>query len=133
VTILVDTSVWIDFIRGRRTMAVDRLRVALDRGVAAAVTPLIYQEVLQGASDERAFRDYHTFLSTQPFLNPLDALTTYERAARLYFDCRRVGVTIRSTIDCLIAQIAIEHDVPLMHDDRDFERIAKVVPQLGFA
>jgi predicted nucleic acid-binding protein len=133
VTILVDTSVWIDFIRGRPTAVVERLRMVLDRGVAAAITPLVYQEVLQGASDERAYRDYQAFLSTQPFLHPLDAIVTSERAARLYFECRRIGLTIRSSIDCLIAQIAVEHDVLLLHDDRDFDRIAKVAPQLRFA
>lgn len=132
-TILVDTSVWIDFIRGRSTDVVGRLRAALDRGVAAAVTPLVYQEVLQGASDERAFRDYQAFLSTQPFLHPMESIATHERAARLYFECRRLGLTIRSTIDCLIAQIAIENRVPLLHDDRDFEHIAKVAPKLEFA
>jgi predicted nucleic acid-binding protein len=133
VTILVDTSVWVDFIRGRSTAVVGRLLAALDRGVAAAVTPLVYQEVLQGASDERAFRDYQAFLSTQPFLHPTEYVTTHERAAHLYFACRRLGLTIRSTVDCLIAQIAIEHGVPLLHDDRDFERIAKVAPKLEFA
>ncbi|MGE5171786.1 MAG: PIN domain nuclease [Rudaea sp.] len=132
-TVLVDTSVWIDFIRGRSTDAVGRLRTALDRGVAAALTPLVYQEVLQGASDERAFRDYRAFLSTQPFLHPGEPIATHERAARLYFECRRLGLTIRSTVDCLIAQIAIENGVPLLHDDRDFDRIARVAPKLGFA
>ncbi|HEX6796029.1 MAG TPA: PIN domain-containing protein [Casimicrobiaceae bacterium] len=132
-TILVDTSVWIDFIRGRPTAVVGRLRAALDRGIAAAVTPLVYQEVLQGASTERAFRDYQAFLSTQPFLHPTEYAATHERAAHLYFECRRLGLTIRSTIDCLIAQIAIEHGVPLLHDNRDFERIAMVAPRLEFA
>ncbi len=132
-TILVDTSVWIDFIRGRPTAVVSRLRILLDRGGSAAVTPLVYQEVLQGAADERSFRDYQAFLSTQPFLHPLEPIATSEHAARLYFECRRLGLTIRSSIDCLIAQIAVEHEVPLLHDDRDFERIAKVATHLKFA
>ncbi|HLX29548.1 MAG TPA: PIN domain-containing protein [Casimicrobiaceae bacterium] len=131
--ILVDTSVWIDFIRPRSTNAVDRLRAALDHGIEAAVTPLIYQEVLQGARDEQAFRDYRTFLSTQPFLHSTDAVATHEGAARLYFECRRIGLTIRSSVDCLIAQTAVEHGVPLLHDNRDFERIATVAPKLEFA
>lgn len=131
--ILVDTSVWIDFIRGRSTEVVDRLRNALDRGVEVAVTSLIYQEILQGASDERMFRDYRSYLSGQRFLHPLEPIATYERAARLYFECRRKGLTIRSSDDCLIAQIAVEQGVPLLHDDRDFERIAQVAPQLKFA
>ena len=131
--ILVDTSVWIDFIRGRSTQAIDRLRTALDRGVGIAVTGLIYQEILQGAADEKTFRDYRAYFSSQRFLHPLDLVETYERAARLYFECRRKGLTIRSSNDCLIAQTAVENDVALLHDDRDFHRIAKVAPQLKFA
>jgi len=49
------------------------------------------------------------------------------------FDCRRAGITIRSSIDCLIARVAIEHGLMLLHDDRDFERISKVVPDLTLA
>lgn len=131
--ILVDTSVWIDFIRGRSTDVVERLRVALDRGIQAAVTPLIYQEVLQGAADERAFRDYRAFLSTQPFVHPHEPVATHEHAARLYFECRRIGLTLRSSVDCLIARIAIEQGIALLHDDRDFVQIAKVAPNLKFA
>jgi predicted nucleic acid-binding protein len=131
--ILVDTSVWIDFIRGRPTAVIDRLRTALDRGVEVALTPAIYQEILQGASDERTFRNHRSYFSGQRFLHPLEPVATYERAARLYFECRRKGLTIRSSNDCQVAQAAIEHGVSLMHDDRDFEQIAKVAPQLKFA
>jgi predicted nucleic acid-binding protein len=131
--ILVDTSVWIDYVRGRPTNAVQRLRVALDRGLNASLTSLIYQEILQGAESERAFRDFCTFFSSQRFLQPLDPIASHERAAKLYFDCRRRGFTIRSSADCLIAQIAIDHGVSLLHDDRDFESLAKVAPRLKFA
>jgi predicted nucleic acid-binding protein len=131
--ILVDTSVWIDYVRGRPTNAVERLRVALDRGLNASLTSLIYQEILQGAESDRAFRDFCAFFSSQRFLHPLDPIASHERAARLYFDCRRRGLTIRSSADCLIAQIAIDHGVALLHDDRDFENIAKAAPRLKFA
>lgn len=131
--VLVDTSVWIDFIQGRSTHAVDRLRTALDRSVEAVITPLVYQEILEGARDEKTFRDYRTYFSSQRFLHPIGPIATYERAARLYFECRRNGVTIRSGNDCVIAQIALEHGVPLLHDDRDFEQIAKLAPQLKLA
>lgn len=128
--ILVDTSVWISFIRGTSADAVQRLRAALDRGVALAITPLIYQEILQGARDDRSFRDYRTYFGGQRFLHPSDAVQSHERAARLYSDCRRAGLTVRSSNDCLIAQIALDHDVPLLHDDHDFEVIARVAPAL---
>jgi predicted nucleic acid-binding protein len=51
----------------------------------------------------------------------------------MYFDCRRAGITLRSSIDCTIAQIAVEHGAALLHNDRDFERIGRVVPRLRFA
>ena len=128
--ILVDTSVWIAFVRGASSHAVRRLRLALDGGIIVALTSLIYQEILQGAESERAFRELCAYFSGQRFLHPRDPIESHEAAARLYFDCRRKGLTVRSTNDCLIAQIAIEHDVALLHDDRDFQNIAKLAPRL---
>ena len=131
--VLVDTSVWIDFVRGRSTQAVGRLRVALDQGIVACLTSLIYQEILQGAESEKAFRDFCSFFSGQQFLHPRDPIGSHEAAARLYFDCRRRGLTVRSANDCLVAQVAIEHEVALLHDDRDFQSIGKAAPRLKFA
>jgi hypothetical protein len=128
--ILVDTSVWVAFIRGQDTAAVQRLRAGLERGVPPAITPVIYQEILQGAADEKAFRDYRAYFGGQQFLHSADPVASHERAARLYFECRRAGATVRSSNDCLIAQAALEHDVPLLHDDRDFDAIARVAPAL---
>ena len=51
----------------------------------------------------------------------------------MYFDCRRAGITIRSAADCLIARVAVEHELMLLHDDRDFEKMAEVVPDLALA
>lgn len=131
-TVLVDTSVWIDFIRGGSRESTGRLRVALDAGVLPAITSSVYQEILQGAVDERTLREYRNYFRGQQFLQPLDPVESHERAARIYFDCRRKGLTVRSSIDCLIAQVAMEHDVPLLHDDRDFEQIARALPKLRF-
>jgi len=130
--ILVDTSVWIDFVRGRETDAVARLRVALDRGVVAALTPFIYQEILQGADSERSFRQLREFFGSQTFLHPRDPVDSHAEAARLYIECRRKGVTVRSAVDCLVAQTAIEHGVALLHDDRDFDGLARVATKLNF-
>jgi predicted nucleic acid-binding protein len=57
----------------------------------------------------------------------------FASAARIYSRCRKAGFTIRSTIDCLIAQIAIEQELPLLHSDRDFDQIAAIVPELVIA
>lgn len=128
--VLVDTSVWIDFIRGGSRTPTGLLRSALDRGVTPAINATIYQEILQGAVDDRRFREYRSYFGSQLFLHPTDHVELSERAARIFFDCRRKGLTLRSTIDCAIAALAIEHDVPLLHDDRDFDQLAQVVPKL---
>ncbi len=128
--ILVDTSVWIDLFRNRPGHAVTRLRHILDGGEAFALMPVIVQEILQGAADEREYSLLHEYLTSQRLVEPADSLTTHCNAARLFFDCRRRGFTPRSAIDCLIAQVAIERRLDLLHNDRDFERIAAVTPQL---
>lgn len=131
--VLVDTSVWLGFIRGHDTVPVGRLRTALEQEVPVALTALIYQEVLQGADSEPTFSRLKRYFSGQRMLAPQHGMSTFERAARIYFDCRRKGITVRSTIDCLIAEIAIEHGALLLHDDSDYVGIGKAVPQLRLA
>jgi predicted nucleic acid-binding protein len=131
--VLVDTSVWIDFITGRTGPAVRRLRDFLDRAVPVAITSQIFQEILQGATSSERFQEFESYFGSQRFLHPVHPITTYVRAARLYFECRQAGVTLRSSIDCMIAAVAVEHGALLLHSDRDFERIAQVFPQLKFA
>ena len=130
---LVDTSVWLDFFHAHVTEPVSRFENILDGNLPFGITSLIFQEVLQGAKSEKDFSRLTTYLSTQRFYHPLDPVTSYQQAAHLYFRCRREGVTIRSTGDCLIAQIAIEHNLQLLHDDQDFVRMAKVVAALRLA
>jgi len=127
---LVDTSVWIDYLRKVRNEPVARFEEILEHGYPFGITGVIYQEVLQGADSEKSFARLEEYLSTQEFFEPEDPLATYTEAARIYFRCRRAGITIRSTVDCLIARIAIEHDLLLLHNDRDFEFIASVIPGL---
>jgi predicted nucleic acid-binding protein len=83
-------------------------------------------ELLQGARDEAEWRRIEMFLSGQDILQP--APIVRRQASRTYFDLRRVGQTVRSTLDCLIAEIAISRNMPLLHDDRDFEVIATINP-----
>jgi predicted nucleic acid-binding protein len=127
---LVDTSVWVDYLRGREAEPVEKLQGILDAGQPFGITSAIYQEILQGADSEASFDRLATYFRTQVFYQPADPVSSYAAAARLYARCRRVGVTIRSTIDCLIAQVAIEHDLFLLHRDRDFDLMAEVIPEL---
>lgn len=131
--LLVDTSVWIDFLAGRLSPAVRYFRERLDARDTVALTELIYLEVLQGLRDPAAVKKTAAYLGRQAFLAPRRGLRTIEATAELYRRCRAAGVTVSSTIDCLIAQTAIDYSVTLLQSDRDYERIARVEPKLELA
>jgi predicted nucleic acid-binding protein len=128
--ILVDTSVWIDYFKGNPTEGVAKLAQALDEEKPCGLSSAIYQEILQGADSEFSFARFNRYLSSQLLFHPAHPLKSFADAAQIYLRCRRAGYTIRSTIDCLIAQIAIENDLWLLHSDKDFDYIAAVIPEL---
>lgn len=127
--VLVDTTVWIDWLRGRGSPAVARLDSLLDEG-DAALAPVVLQELLQGAADAAALATLRRRFGALPMLAPKPAIELHAEAGTLYARCRWAGVTPRSPHDCLIAATAIAAGVPLLHDDRDFDRIASVCPAL---
>ncbi len=127
---LIDTSVWIDYLRQRPTRPAIWFEEILDRDYPFGLTGVIYQEILQGADSEASYQRLESYLCTQVFYHPRDPVESHAEAARLYFRCRRAGVTLRSTIDCLIAQVALEHDLLIVHNDRDFDFLASVVPEV---
>ncbi|MGK2941544.1 MAG: type II toxin-antitoxin system VapC family toxin [Immundisolibacter sp.] len=117
--ILVDSSVWIDYFRGNATPQADRLDTLLATE-PLAIGDLILLEVLQGFNDEKEFNQANKLLSRLP---PVD-LGGYDiaiQAARNYRTLRMLGVTVRKTIDTVIATRCIESDYTLLHSDRDFE------------
>ena len=79
---------------------------------------------MQGCKDEIEWVKLSSTLSTQNYLEP-DYKTIWDNTARLYFELRRKGITVRSNIDCAIAVIALENNLQLLHCDRDFEAIAQ--------
>jgi predicted nucleic acid-binding protein len=127
--VLVDSSVLIDFFRGRDTPAVRRLAELEAAGDANWALPLVcLQEILQGAKDEREWKLLRRTLESQEVVGPREPLAVHLEAARIFFDCRRKGLTVRSSTDCLIAALALERDDALLHDDADFDAIARVRP-----
>ena len=126
--ILVDTSVLIDFFKGAHHEKTQSFRTFLKRSFPFGINSFFYQEVLQGAKTEKEYRLLRRYLEVQRFYHPKDPVVSFARAAKIYFDCRRKGVTLRSTIECIVAQIAIENDLLLLHKDGDFDAIAKLVP-----
>lgn len=130
--ILVDTSVWIDYLRGTSTAESQALDAIMAAGYPFGISGVIYQEILQGADSPQSFARLADYFGSQRFFHPVDPIQTYARAAELYGRCRREGITIRSTIDCLVAQLAIEHKLMLLHSDRDYLHIKQVTPELQF-
>jgi predicted nucleic acid-binding protein len=122
---IVDTSVWVDVLRDASGRERDVLTRTLG-DAAAILTRFTQLELLQGARDEHEWGLLHEALDGQDYVET--RRSTWSAAARIYFDLRRLGRTVRSPIDCCIAQIAIEHGLLLLHRDRDFEVIAAIRP-----
>ena len=125
--ILVDTSVLIDFFKGNRNKHVSCLKEIITRQMPFGITSVIYQELLQGVRSKKEYALLDEYLSCQRFFHPKDPVLTYGKAAMIYFSCRKKGITIRSTVDCLIAQIAVESDLHLLQNDKDFVNIAQII------
>jgi len=126
--ILVDTSVLIQFFKGNKSEGCNKFIHVLQRKVPFGINSLIFQEVLQGAASEKEFLTLKRYLETQRFYHLKDPVESFAKAAKIYLDCRRKGITIRSSIDCLIAQTALENKLFLLHDDHDFDQMAKIIP-----
>jgi predicted nucleic acid-binding protein len=121
---LVDTSVWIEVFR--KPSRFD-LTSVVDLDEVVTCLPVI-QEVLQGFLDEGAFRIARNAMLALPILESPVSSDVYEEAAQLYRSARRSVVTIRSSVDCLIAACAIRHGIPVLHRDRDFSSLARFSP-----
>lgn len=124
--ILVDSSVLVDYLEGRDNVAVDRFAEVLDRGVPFGISPFTVLEVLQGAASDRDFATLRAYLGSQTLYGLAKGLDSYIAASRIFFDLRKKGMTVSGSVDCLIAQTAIEHGLFLLHNDSDFDRIAEV-------
>jgi len=121
--LLIDTSVWISVFRDRTGQVRQKLETLIaDRDVfLARFTQL---ELLQGSLNEKEWTILSTYLEAQDYVELTN--DSWKAAARIFYDLRRQGLTVRSPIDCCIAQAALENDLLLIHNDRDFETIAQV-------
>jgi predicted nucleic acid-binding protein len=120
--ILLDTSVWIEVFRGRNSLRLEEF-VEFDQIVTCL--PVI-QEVLQGFRDERAFRIARDAMLALPTIESPLGIPVVEEAIGLYRTARRQGLTIRSSVDCLIAACALRHGLTVLHRDRDYPQLAKI-------
>lgn len=120
--ILVDTSVWIEMFRSTTPLDMESV-VPFDEIVTCL--PVI-QEVLQGIDDERAFRRAESAMVALPIVeNPLSS-QVFDDAIGLYRSARRLGISVRSSVDCLIAACALRNGLEVLHSDRDFDGLARV-------
>jgi predicted nucleic acid-binding protein len=126
--ILVDTSVLIQFLKGINSEGAKKFSIVLQRKIPFGINSLIFQEVLQGAGSEKEYLILKKYLESQRFYHLKDPVDSFAKAAKIYLDCRKKGITIRSTIDCLIAQTALENGLVLLHEDSDFDLMSKVIP-----
>ena len=121
--IVVDSSVWIDFLNGRNTRHVQHLRTALGTE-EIVVGDLMLCEVLQGLDGEREAREVEGLLRRFEIV-PMAGEAIAVAAARNFRSLRRRGITIRKTIDLLIGTWCIENRRPLLHNDGDFRPMAR--------
>jgi predicted nucleic acid-binding protein len=121
--IVVDSSVWIDFLKGRSAPHVGRLRALLGTS-QVIVGDLMLCEVLQGLEDERAAREVEALLRRFE-IAPMAGDAIAVAAARNFRFLRGRGITVRKTIDLLIGTWCIEQRRPLLHNERDFRPMAR--------
>ena len=122
--ILIDTSAWVEFLRGTGSAACQAVDDLL--GGDIAICNPVRMEVLAGARDEQHLADLRRLLARAGVVTTTPA--DYETAASLYRTCRRQGETVRRLIDCLIAAAAIEARIPILHADIDFDVLARHTP-----
>jgi predicted nucleic acid-binding protein len=120
---LVDSSVWIDYFKGTITPQTEKLDSLLDRELLA-IGDLVLTEVLQGFVEERNFNEARKMLTSLTVVD-LCGQEIAVQAARNFRTLRKLGVTVRKTIDTVIATRCIESGYDLLHDDRDFDPFVK--------
>ena len=117
--ILVDSSVWVDYLRGTATPQADKLDALLG-AVPLAVGDLILTEVLQGCGTDKEFNEVRRLLLNLTVV-PIGGENVAIEAARNYRRLRALGLTVRKTIDTVIATRCIVDKLDLLHSDRDFD------------
>ena len=128
--ILVDTSVLVGYFRGSKGTPYDKMDYLIKNEIPYGICNYVYQELLQGSANEREYELLKEYLTTLPFYDLRYGKESFENTALLYMNCRKKGITIRSSIDLMIAEIAIENNLYLFHNDNDYMNITKVAGNL---
>jgi predicted nucleic acid-binding protein len=121
--VLIDTTVWVDFFAARSSGHVVALENLIRNREDICTCGIVLTEILQGIKKDSEFKKTRDLFNNLLFL-PMP-YPVFLKAAEIYRDLRRIGITIRKSVDCMIASLAIENDIPLLHNDKDFEAIEK--------
>jgi predicted nucleic acid-binding protein len=121
--VVVDTSVWVDFLNGHRSLETEYLAACLSDDVPVVLPGLVRAEILAGLRTDAEAERIASLLAAFDAA-PEPALDDYTATAELYRRCRRAGDAVGSIIDCLIAQVCLRQGYPLLTKDNDFRRIA---------
>ena len=123
---LIDTSAWIEYLRDTNSRACNEVDRLLK--LNPEICDVIRMEILAGARDDEHVTQLEKLLARAAVIKTESV--DYDNAATIYRACRKLGVTIRAQVDCLIAAIAIRTNTKLLHQDTDFDVIAKVTTLL---
>ena len=121
--ILVDTSVWIDFFTNKKTPQVSCLVEAINTHQDLCINGVILTEILQGIKHPREYDEVAHLLESLIYIEMPKSV--FLLSAEIYRHLKSRGITVRKTIDCIIAAAAITHNVLLLHNDKDFNPIEK--------
>ncbi len=121
--IIVDSSVWIDYFTGKSSPGVEKLDSLLGKELVA-IGDLMLIEVLQGFRADKDFRQARKLLLSLTVVNMLDTAIALKSAVN-FRTLRKKGITVRKTIDAIIATYCIENKFPLLHSDKDFQPFHK--------
>lgn len=124
--ILADTSAWVEYDRATGSRVDQRLVELISGDGPLAVTEPVLMEIAAGARTDEREVDLRRLLLRFPLLS-FDAAIDFEAAARIYRQCRRVGITPRGMVDCMIASVAHRHGASLLTADADLSRVARIV------
>ena len=129
--VLADSSAWISCFRtSGRNVAADKLEKLVDLEADVVVCGPVLTEVLRGVREDAQYRKIARILDSFDYVEA--DRQDYRFAADIYRKCRARGFTVRSPVDCTIAALSLRHDFEVLHDDRDYDVIAKCFPLRTF-
>ena len=121
--VFVDSSVFINFFNSSKSKESKLLSSLLIEGKDIAINGLVYQEVLQGIKSDKEFKNIKLILDDFSFISTSESI--FLQSANLYRQLKKKGITVRKSIDVIIAQLCINNSLPLLQADKDFVNISR--------